>query len=192
MFWKGQPMPSEWDKMVSGQLYNPLDPAVFALRRRARDLTKAYNDTGDAEQAERGRVLGELIGHAGKNLWIEPPFFCDYGANITVGDNVFFNCNCVVLDVAPATIGDHVLFGPAVQIYTATHPMSARERRTGLEAAKPIDIASDVWLGGACIILPGVRIGGRGYRRRQRCHQGHPAGVFAAGNPCRVIRELTD
>ena len=127
----------------------------------------------------------------GKEVWIEPPFYCDYGSNITLGDNVFFNFNCVVLDVTPVVIGSRVLFGPAVQIYAATHPLSAAERRSGLEAGKPVEIGDDVWVGGGAIICPGVQIGpesviGAGSVVTRNI----PARVLAAGNPCRVIREL--
>ena len=184
---------SEWEKMVSGQPYDPLDPALVVARRRARELLKAFNDSSEGEGAERKRILHELFGGAGEGLWIEPPFYCDYGSNITVGKKVFFNFDCVVLDVAPVRIGDHTMFGPAVQIYTATHPLSARERRGGLESGKAIEIGSDVWMGGGSIVLPGVSIGAR-------CVVGAgsvvtkslPEGVFAAGNPCRIIRELSE
>lgn len=186
-------MASEWEKMVSGQLYDPRDPALASARRRARNLLKALNDSSDAETEERARILGELFGAAGEGPWVEPPFFCDYGSNITVGKNVYFNFNCVVLDVAPVRIGDRVLFGPSVQIYTATHPLSARERRTGLEAAKPIGVESDVWIGGGSILLPGVRIGARSVvGAGSVVTRDIPEGVFAAGNPCRVLRELPE
>src|SRR5207302_10171243 len=102
-----------------------------------------------------------LFGAVGEGVWIEPPFQCDYGGNITLGDRVYFNFNCVVLDPAPVAIGSDVLFGPGVQIYTATHPMDHRARRTGLEAARPIAIGPDVWVGGGAILCPGVRVGAR-------------------------------
>jgi len=154
-------MATEWERMVAGELYDPLDAELASLRARARDLALALNASVEGDTAERGRILAELIPDAGTGLWIQPPFFCDYGRNITTGRNVFFNFNCVVLDVAPVTIGDFTLFGPAVQIYTATHPMSARVRREGVELAKPIRIGSDVWVGGGAVILPGVSIGDR-------------------------------
>ena len=186
-------MASEWEKMVSGQLYDPSDPALVAARRRARDLLKALNEPGDAESDQRERILGELVGATGEGLTIEPPFFCDYGSNITAGRNVYFNFNCVVLDVAPVRIGDHVLFGPSVQIYTATHPLSARERRGGLEAAEPIEIGSDTWVGGGAILLPGIRIGARSViGAGSVVTKDIPEDVFAAGNPCRIIRELPE
>ena len=122
---------------------------------------------------------------------IEPPFHCDYGSNIFLGDNVYFNFNCIILDPAKVEIGDNVLVGPAVQIYTATHPISVTERKTMLESAKPIRIASDVWIGGGAIICPGVQIGrGSVIGAGGVVTRNVPAGVVAAGNPCRVIRKI--
>nr|WP_304944991.1 sugar O-acetyltransferase [Verrucomicrobium sp. BvORR034] len=127
------------------------------------------------------------------DAWIQPPFYCDYGYNIVLGSKVFFNFNCVVLDVMPVTIGSNVLFGPAVQIYTATHPLSAMERRTWREAAKPVTIGSDVWVGGGAIICPGVTIGDRTViGAGSVVTRSIPSDVVAAGNPCRVIRRLTE
>ena len=123
---------------------------------------------------------------------MQPPFYCDYGSNILLGERVFFNFNCVVLDVCQVTIGDYTLFGPAVQIYTATHPMNAELRRKQ-EFGKPIEIGSDVWVGGGAIICPGVRIGSRSViGAGSVVTRDIPDGVFAAGNPCRVIREIAD
>ena len=119
--------------MLGGELYDPLDAELSAWRRRARLLFKALNDTRDDQQEERARLIRKLIPHAGEGVWIEPPFYCDYGTNITLGEKVFFNFNCVVLDVAPVSVGSRALFGPAVQIYAATHPLSAagRSKRAG-------------------------------------------------------------
>ena len=134
--------------------------------------------------------MAELFGRT-TDAWIQPPFYCDYGTNISLGAKVCFNFNCVVLDVMPVTIGDNVLFGPAVQLYTATHPINAAERRTGLELAKPITIGSDVWIGGGTIICPGVTIGDRSViGAGSVVTRSIPADVTAAGNPCRVIRSL--
>src|SRR5690242_15848952 len=122
---------------------------------------------------------------------MQPPFFCDYGTNIELGERVFFNFNCVVLDVMAVRIGDFTLFGPAVQIYTALHPVNAGERRSGLELAKAVTIGSDVWVGGGAIICPGVTIGDRGViGAGSVVTRDVPADSFAAGNPCRVIRKL--
>ena len=134
----------------------------------------------------------ELLGYA-NDAWIQPPFFCDYGYNIALGSKVFFNFNCVVLDVMRVEIGNNVLFGPSVQIYTATHPLNAAERRTWRELAKPVTIGSDVWVGGGAIICPGVTIGDRSViGAGSVVTRAIPADVFAAGNPCRVIRSLVE
>lgn len=184
-------MKSEKTKMLSGELYDPLDEELVLARRRARLLFKAFNDTRDDQVSERTRLLKELIPAAGAGLWIEPPFYCDYGSNIFLGDKVFFNFNCVVLDVAPVTIGAGTLFGPAVQIYTATHPLSAADRRTGLEAGKAVEIGADVWVGGGAIICPGVSIGSAAViGAGSVVVKDIPAGVLAAGNPCQVIRAI--
>jgi maltose O-acetyltransferase len=186
-------MPSEKDKMLAGELYDPLDPQLAAGRRRARDLIKALNESRDDEQELRARLIRELFGSAGEGVWIEPPFYCDYGTNITLGSKVFFNFNCVVLDPAPVRIGDNVLFGPAVQVYTAAHPLSAAQRRTWREFARAVEIGSDVWVGGGAIICPGARIGARSViGAGSVVTRDVPEGVFAAGNPCRVVRALTD
>ena len=133
-----------------------------------------------------------MLGAGGDSVWMQPPFFCDYGANILLGERVFFNFNCVVLDVCQVRIGDFTLFGPAVQVYTATHPMNAELRRKQ-EFSRPIEIGSDVWVGGGAIICPGVRIGSRSViGGGSVVTRDIPDEVFAAGNPCRVIREITE
>ncbi len=128
-------MKTEKEKMLAGDMYDPTDPQLWEERRRARLLFQRLNASRDDEEELRRRILSELIGDAGEGLWIEPPFYCDYGSNITVGDRVFFNFNCVILDVAPVTIGSNVLFGPNVQIYTATHPLDWKLRAQWLEYA---------------------------------------------------------
>ncbi|HVS66179.1 MAG TPA: sugar O-acetyltransferase, partial [Thermoanaerobaculia bacterium] len=130
-------MSSEWEKMLRGELYDPLDPELVQARNRARNLCQDLNATREAQEEERRRILRQLFGQGGDTVWMQPPFFCDYGTNIELGDRVFFNFNCVVLDVARVVIGDFALFGPAVQIYTATHPLDAELRRRQ-ELAKPI------------------------------------------------------
>jgi maltose O-acetyltransferase len=185
-------MNTERQKMLAGELYNPLDPDLVAARQRARDLCQALNATREAEQEERRRILRELFGVGGDSVWMQPPFYCDYGSNIELGERVFFNFNCVVLDVCSVRIGAFTLFGPAVQIYTATHPFKAEQRRSE-EFGKPVEIGSDVWVGGGAIILPGIRIGSRAViGAGSVVTRDVPKGVFAAGNPCRVIREITE
>src|SRR5439155_15573236 len=137
-------MSSERDKMLAGQLYDPLDPELVRARERARDLCRDLNATREADQETRRRILTELIGSGGESVWMQPPFYCDYGSNIRLGQRVFFNFNCVVLDVCLVTVGDYTQFGPGVQVYTATHPMNAELRRKQ-EFGKPVAIGSDVW-----------------------------------------------
>jgi maltose O-acetyltransferase len=185
-------MRSERDKMLAGELYDPLDQELVAGRDRARDLCQALNATREAQQEERRRIVRDLFGAGGDSVWMQPPFYCDYGSNILLGERVFFNFNCVVLDVCEVRIGDFTLFGPAVQIYTATHPMNAELRRKQ-EFAKPISIGADVWVGGGAIICPGVRIGSRSViGAGSVVTRDIPEGVFAAGNPCRVVREINE
>jgi maltose O-acetyltransferase len=183
---------TERQKMLAGELYDPFDAELVAGRERARDLCQALNATREAQHEERRRILRALFGSGGDSVWMQPPFFCDYGSNIELGERVFFNFNCIVLDVCSVRIGDFTLFGPAVQIYTPMHPLNAELRRRE-EFGKPIDIGSDVWVGGGAIILPGVRIGSRAViGAGSVVTRDVPEGVFAAGNPCRVIREITE
>jgi maltose O-acetyltransferase len=122
--------------MLGGELYDPMDPELVAARRRARDLCQALNATREAQEDERRRLLRELFGAGGDTVWMQPPFFCDYGTNIELGERVFFNFNCVVLDVCPVRIGAFSLFGPAVQIYTATHPSTPTCAGAGSSASR--------------------------------------------------------
>src|SRR4051812_7117713 len=132
---------TEREKMLAGELYDALDVELVAARTRARDLCQRLNGTREAEQDERRSILTELFAKGGESVWMQPPFYCDYGSNIELGERVFFNFNCVVLDVCRVRIGDYTLFGPAVQVFTATHPMKAGRRRKQ-ELAKPIETGS--------------------------------------------------
>lgn len=177
--------------MLAGELYDALDAQLSEERLKARLLLKQLNDSREDQAEVRRRILKELIPDTGEGLWLQPPFFCDYGYNITIGEKVFFNFNCVVLDVSKVTIGSRTMFGPNVQIYTATHPMNYKERASGLEFAKPVHIGEDVWVGGSAIICPGVTIGDRTViGAGSVVTKDIPADVFAAGNPCRIIRQL--
>ena len=183
-------MASERQKMLAGEPYDPFDPELVVARARARDLCQDLNATREGDQEVRRGILRELFAAGGDTVWMQPPFFCDYGTNIELGERVFFNFNCVVLDVCQVRIGDFCLFGPAVQIYTPVHPMDADLRRH-LEFGKPVEIGSDVWVGGGAMILPGVRIGSRTViGAGSVVTRDVPEGVFAAGNPCRVIRDV--
>jgi maltose O-acetyltransferase len=183
-------MATEREKMLAGDLYDPMDPELVAARIRARDLCQELNLSREAEQERRRGILRQLFGAGGDSVWMQPPFFCDYGANITLGERVFFNFNCIVLDVCPVKIGDFTLFGPGVQILTPLHPTDPVQRRRE-EFGKAIEIGSDVWVGGGALILAGARIGSRSIiGAGSVVTRDVPEGVFAAGNPCRVIRVL--
>ena len=185
-------MPSEREKMLAGAPYDPLDLDLVAGRERARDLCQALNVTREGEADTRRAILRMLFGRGGDTVWMQPPFFCDYGTNIELGERVFFNFNCVVLDVCRVRVGDYTLFGPGVQILTPMHPMNAELRRRE-EYGQPIDVGADVWVGGGALILPGVRIGSRTViGAGSVVTRDVPDGVLAAGNPCRVIREITE
>jgi maltose O-acetyltransferase len=184
-------MKTEKQKMLDGELYNALDKEISDERMNTRLLLKRLNETAENETELRAEILKQLLPNASEGLWIQPPFYCDYGYNMKVGEKVFFNFNCVVLDVTYVTIGSRTLFGPNVQIYTATHPIDFRERATGLEYAKPITIGEDVWVGGSAVICPGVDIGDRTViGAGSVVTKDIPSDVFAAGNPCKAIRQL--
>lgn len=177
--------------MLAGELYNGNDSHLKTERSVARMLLKKFNDTTDDERLLRKEILRKLIGGFSKGLYIEPPFYCDYGSNIHVGENVYFNFNCVVLDVNRVTIGARSLFGPNVQIYTATHPMEYKIRAEQLEMGMPITIGEDVWVGGGVIICAGVNIGDRAViGAGSIVTRDIPSDCFAAGNPCKVIKKL--
>ena len=185
-------MKTERQKMLAGELYDPMDAELAEARIRARDLCHALNASREAEQDERRAILMQLFSRGGDSVWMQPPFFCDYGCNIELGERVFFNFNCVVLDVCSVKIGDFTLFGPAVQILTPMHPWNAENRRKE-EFGKSIEIGSDAWVGGGAIILPGVRIGSRAViGAGSIVTRDIPDGMFAAGNPCRPLRKITE
>lgn len=184
-------MKTEKQKMLEGVLYNPLDAELSRDRLKARLLMGELNNSREDEAEKRNEILKKLLPDAGANLWLQPPFYCDYGYNIVTGDGVFFNFNCVVLDVMQVRIGSRTLFGPNVQVYTATHPVGYRERAEGLEFAKPVTIGEDVWIGGSAVICPGVIIGDRSViGAGSVVTRDVPSDVFAAGNPCKVIHRL--
>jgi maltose O-acetyltransferase len=177
--------------MLAGELYLASDPELVAARRRARRLTRVYNQTTEDEEEQRFALLGELLGAAGQGLVIEPPFHCDYGSHIFAGNRLYVNFGCIILDCAEVRFGDDVMLGPAVQIYAAYHPLEAAARIAGPELAAPVTIGDRVWIGGGAILCPGVTVGenttiGAG----SVVTRDIPANVVAAGNPCRVVRTL--
>ncbi len=182
---------TEKQKMLAGEPYLAADPELVRGRTRARRLTRQYNLTTEDETKQRLSILTELLGAAGKNMWIEPPFYCDYGSNIFIADAVYLNFGCVILDCNTIHIGKNVNFGPSVHVYAACHPTDARLRLAGLELTAPVTIGDNVWVGGEAIICPGVTVGenttiGAG----SIVVEDIPANVVAVGNPCRVIRQL--
>ncbi len=185
-------MMTEREKMLAGELYDPSDAELTRLRARARDLCLDLNSSRASEQKLRKLIQKDLFGSGGNTAAVQPPFHCDYGVNTYLGEKVYFNFDCIVLDVCEVRIGDFSMFGPAVQIYTAAHPMNAAARR-GKEFGKPVFIGSDVWVGGGAIICPGVSIGSRTViGAGSVVTKDIPDDVFAAGNPCRVIRRIEE
>lgn len=183
-------MASERERMLAGELYDPFDPELVRLRVRARDLCQAINATREDEADARRAHATALFGAGGESVWLQPPFFCDYGTNIALGERVFFNFNCVILDICPVTIGDFTLLGPGVQILAAMHPMNAALRRRQ-EYGRPVTIGNDVWLGAGALVLPGVTIGSRAViGAGSVVTRDVPADVLAVGNPCRVVRAI--
>ncbi len=183
-------MGTEKEKMLAGELYTPLDEELTRERERAQHLLQDYNNTLQTQGTQRGELLSQLLGHVGETLTIQPPFHCDYGSNIHFGEACFVNMNCVILDVCRVQIGNHVLLGPAVQIYTAGHPLDFQLRREK-EFGKAVTIGDDVWIGGGAIICPGVTIGPRTViGAGSVVTHDLPADVMAAGNPCRIIKSL--
>jgi maltose O-acetyltransferase len=179
------------DRMLSGELYLADDPELRADAVRCDALLARFNATRAADVDERRRILTDLLGELGEGTVIRPPLFMDYGYQTSVGSGTFINFNCVILDVGRVRIGADVQIGPNVQILTPTHPIDPEQRRSGLEAAKPITIEDNVWLGGGAIVLAGVTIGrDTVVGAAAVVTKDLPPGVVAVGNPARVIRPV--
>ena len=195
-------MPSERDRMLAGEFYDSRDPELLAAAHRARALLARYNATASTDGTARRELLTSLLGAVGEGVWIEPPFFCDYGAQIVIGAHTFANVNCVMLDSAAIRIGANVLLGPGVQLLTAFHPVRAADRLPAdwepasgqaryRTRAAPIVIGDDVWVGAGALVMPGVTIGeGTTIGAGSLVTGDIPPGVLAFGQPCRVRREL--
>ena len=187
-------MQTEKQKARAGKLYDAnYDTELIAERAACKELCYDYNRLRPAQTNEKKRILSELLGKTGENFQIEPPFYCDYGYNIEIGENFYANVNCVILDGAKVTFGNNVFIAPNCGFYTAGHPLDVAQRNQGLEYAYPITIGNNVWIGAQACILPGVTIGdntviGAG----SVVTKDIPANVVAAGNPCRVIRKIAD
>ena len=183
---------TEKEKMLAGQLYDPGEEELCRERALAKKICWEYNRLSPDDREGQVALMKQLLGQAGEQFHIEASFYCDYGRYIRIGENFYANHNCVILDGGGVEIGDFVLLAPNVGIYTAGHPLDAERRDAGLEYAYPVKIGNHVWVGGGVSILPGVEIGdytviGAG----SVVTKSLPANVLAAGNPCRVIRELT-
>jgi len=182
----------EYEIMISGGMYNPLDEELVAMRRAARELLAAINSSPFEiyPSDQRHASCRKLFGAAGSFI-LQPPFYCDYGRNIHIGDGVYFNFNCVILDVAPVKIGSGTMFGPNVQIYTATHPLEHTARNSGREFGKPVTIGDNVWVGGSAVICPGVTVGDRCVIAAGAVvTKDVPPDVVVGGNPARIIKEI--
>ena len=183
---------SELEKLGSGELAWNSDPEIAAVKSRARTLCNQFNQTSESEPEERLRILKELFGSCGEDIFIKPPFYCDYGFNLHVGKNFFANFACVMLDAAPSTIGDNCLIGPECGFYTVNHPMDAKTRVANYVYGEPITIGNNVWFGGHCVVLSGVTIGDNAViGAGSVVTKDIPAGAVAAGNPARVLRYLS-
>ena len=182
---------TEKDKMLAGAMYDPFDPELVSERHTARQLFQKINAMNEDAKDTRDRIVKKLLPNAGAKLIIEPPFFCDYGYNIHTGDKVFFNFNCCILDVMPVVIGDRCMFGPFVQIYTATHPLEAELRNSGREFAKPVTIGNNVWVGGNAVICPGVSIGDNAVIGAGAVvTKDVPKNTLVGGSPARIIKTI--
>ena len=181
------------ERMLRGELYIADDPGLAADYARAQELLERYNATAHAAQDERDRILRELLGSVGDGVVVRPPFRCEYGTRVTIGAGSFFNFDCLMLDVAPVTIGRACQVASRVQFLTATHPIDPEARRLGWESGEPIVLEDNVWLGGGVIVCPGVTIGENSVVGAGAVVAGDlPAGVVAAGVPARVMREISD
>ena len=183
-------MSEEKRKMIAGELYRPGDVTLRSDRLRARQILHQYNHSSPEESTLRQRLLGELLGQD-EEAYIETTFRCDYGYNIFLGNNFYANFDCVMLDVCPIHIGDNCMLAPGVHIYTATHPLDAQERNSGLELGKPVTIGNNVWIGGRAVINPGVTIGDNAViASGSVVVKNVPANAVVGGNPARIIKML--
>ena len=184
-------MKTEKEKMLAGEYFNPFDKELSEERLAARKLLHQLNHNPPENLQQQKEIVRKLLPNSSKATFIQPPFYCDYGYNIKTGKGVFFNFNCTLLDIATIKIGEKTIIGPNAQIYTAIHPINAEERMTNIEKGKPIIIGKNVWIGGNVTICPGVKIGDKSViGAGSVVTKDIPANVMAAGNPCKVIKEL--
>lgn len=184
---------TEKEKAQAGLLYDGnYDKELLNDRIRCKDMCAEYNRLMPSQTEERKALLKKLLGKTGENLWIEQSFWCDYGYNIEVGENFYSNHNLVILDPAKVTFGDNCFIAPNCGFYTAGHALDVEQRNQGLEIALPITFGNNVWIGGSVCVMPGVTIGDNTVIGGSVVTKDIPSGVIAAGNPCRVIRKITE
>ena len=182
---------TELEKMLAGELYFPSDKQLTSMRKACRKQLDILNATCQTEHKKRTQLLKALFGSTGKRLYIESSFKCDYGDNIHVGENFYANFNCVILDAAKVIIGDNCMIAPQVGIYTATHPINAEQRATGIEFAKPITLGDNCWIGGNAVINPGVTLGNNVVVASGAVvTKSFGDNVVLAGNPAKVIKHI--
>lgn len=186
-------MKTEKEKMLAGELYLANCDELVRDRDRAKDVLFEYNNLRPSASERRTELLKQFLGSTGQQLLIEQPFYCDYGYNIHVGENFYANMGCTILDEAKVTFGDNVLLAPNVSIYTAGHEVNIAHRVAGWEYAYPVAVGNNVWIGGSVVILPGVSIGDNSIiGSGSVVTKDIPANVIAVGNPCKVLRALTE
>lgn len=184
-------MKTEKEKMLAGEMYDPADPVLLKERDEARRKVRLYNQTLETEGEKRTKLLKELLGSTGENIYMEPNIRFDYGYNTHAGENFFANFDCTILDVCEVRFGDNCMLAPGVHIYTATHPLHPAERNSGREYAKPITIGNNVWIGGSAVINPGVTIGDNAVIASGAVvTKDVPPNAVVGGNPARIIRKI--
>ncbi|MGL4677399.1 MAG: sugar O-acetyltransferase [Brevinema sp.] len=191
---------TEKEKMIQGQLYNSGDPELVSDRFKAQTLCWKYNQLSPSEQGQKDKLIKQLFGSIKTTFYIEPNFRCDYGYNISIGENFYMNYDCVFLDICPITIGDNCMIAPGVHIYTATHPVEYQQRNSKtntqgesicIEFGKPITIGHNVWIGGRAVILPGVSIGdGAVIASGSIVNNSVPSNTIYGGNPARFLKNI--
>lgn len=184
-------MKTEYEKQRAGEWFDATSDELSGYYVRIQRLLKEYNATGVSEKERRAELMNQMFGAVGTGVTVVPPVYCDYGCHVFLGDGVYLNTGAVFLDAGFVRVGEHTLIGPNAQFYTVSHPVDAKQRRTGVEKAKPITIGKDVWIGGSVVILQGVTIGDNSVvGAGSVVTKDIPANVIAAGNPCKVIKKI--
>ena len=182
---------TEKEKMLAGELYSPKDPELRAMHLRVKKLFGKYNKTDPSNEKKLVKQIKKILGSTGEKVFVQPPFYCDYGVNITVGENFFANYGCIILDVNKVTIGKNCMLAPNVSIFSATHPVRAEERYNGVELGLPVTIGDNCWIGGGAVINPGVTLGNNVVvASGSVVTKSFGDNMVIGGNPAKIIREL--